>query len=456
MHEISDTICAISTPAGVGGIAVARVSGPEAIAVTSRIWRGRSLLDIATHTAHLGIVTDSQGRDLDQAVATVYRAPGSFTGQDVVEISVHGSTFVQRELLRSLTAAGAQMADAGEFTRRAFLSGKLDLAQAEAVADIIASQSRAAASAALRQMKGHFSARLAQLRQQLIDLCALLELELDFSEEDVEFASRQQLLSLAIAAQSEIDRLRASFAQGNAIKSGIPVAIAGATNAGKSSLLNRLLGDDRAIVSDIHGTTRDVIEDNITVGDYQLRLMDTAGLRHTADAIERMGIERSREAMRRAAITILVIDGSEPAAISLPDHPGNLIIAVNKADLTPSPHLAAVLDAARAQHPECPIVSVSAQQGQGIDQLLAAIVAAFESDGQPAADILVTNERHHEALCRASESISRAISAIRDGLSGELIAQDLRLTTAALGEILGQITTPQILSTIFSRFCIGK
>lgn len=456
MHELSDTICAISTPRGVGGIAVARVSGPQAVDIVSRIWRGRPLASVASHTAHLGIVADSAGRELDQAVATVYRAPASFTGQDVVEISVHGSVYVQRELLRSLIAAGAQMADAGEFTRRAFMSGKLDLAQAEAVADIIASQSRAAQAAALGQMKGKFSHRLQELRDQLVSLCALLELELDFSEEDVEFASRQQLLDLAISAESEISRLRSSFAAGNAIKNGIPVAIVGATNAGKSSLLNCLLGDDRAIVSDIHGTTRDVVEDTITIGDYLFRLMDTAGLRQTTDTIEQLGIERSRRAMQTAAITVLVIDGSAPTAATLPPVAGKLIIAVNKSDLTPAPALPKLLASIGTEHPVFASVRISAAQSKGIDDLRDTILRSFQSDTATSADTIVTNERHYDALTRAAESISRAILAIRDGLSGELIAQDLRLTTAALGEILGQISTPEILATIFSRFCIGK
>ncbi len=456
MHELSDTICAISTPPGVGGIATARVSGPGAVEVVTKIWRGRPLSEAKSHTASLGTVLDSHGRDLDQAVATVYRTPRSFTGQDVVELSVHGSVYVQRELLRSLVAAGAVMAEPGEFTRRAFLAGKMDLSQAEAVADVIASQSRAAQAAAMAQMKGAYSARLQQLREQLVSLCALLELELDFSEEDVEFASRTQLLSLAQDARTEIERLRSSFAQGNAIKSGIPVAIAGATNAGKSSLLNRLLGDDRAIVSDIHGTTRDVVEDTLVIGDYLFRLMDTAGLRNTSDTIERMGIERSRAAVQRAVVTLLVIDGSSPVAIDLPDAGGKLIVVVNKSDLPASPDLAATLEDIYKGHPDAATVSISASEGTGIDALREAIVSTFNGGDEAPQDILVTNERHYDALTRAMEALSRAIEAIETGLSGELIAQDLRHTTAALGEILGQITTPEILATIFSRFCVGK
>ncbi|MDE6125702.1 MAG: tRNA uridine-5-carboxymethylaminomethyl(34) synthesis GTPase MnmE, partial [Muribaculaceae bacterium] len=289
------TICAISTPAGTGGIAVVRVSGPDAIGTVSRLWRGKPLSKCDSHTAHLGQLVDP-GRDsepLDQAVATIFRGPNSFTGEDVVELSVHGSRFVQAELIRLLCGNGARLAEPGEFTRRAFAAGKMDLAQAEAVADVIAANSRAALRIANRQMRGAFSERLATLRDQLLELAALLELELDFSEEDVEFASRNRLRDIAGQILDEIERLRSSFAAGTAIKDGIPVAIAGPTNAGKSSLLNALLNDDRAIVSDIHGTTRDTVEDTMSIGDHLFRFIDTAGIRETYDAIEQAGIRRS-------------------------------------------------------------------------------------------------------------------------------------------------------------------
>ena len=297
-----DTVCAISTPPGVGGIAVARVSGPQALAIAQAVWRGRrAIVDTPANTCIVGTVLDSRGDDLDQAVATVFRAPHSFTGEDVVEFGVHGSRYVQHELIMALVGAGARIALPGEFSRRAFASGHMDLAQTEAVADLIAADSRAAQRVALSQMRGHFSRRIEAMRSQLVDLAALLELELDFSEEDVEFASRERLSQLAGQVRDTATRLADGFAAGRAIREGIPVAIVGATNAGKSSILNALTDDDRAIVSDIHGTTRDVVEDTVSLGDYTLRLRDTAGIRDTADTIERLGIERSRDALRGAS-----------------------------------------------------------------------------------------------------------------------------------------------------------
>ncbi|MDE5632789.1 MAG: 50S ribosome-binding GTPase, partial [Muribaculaceae bacterium] len=277
MNTTNDTICAISTPHGSGGIAVARVSGPDAIQITDKIWKGKTLATVASHTAHLREVLDSKGDILDQAVATVFKSPSSYTSEDTVEISVHGSRWIQRELINSLINAGARLAGRGEFTSRAFAAGRFDLAEAEAVADLIASSSRAAHRIAINQMRGSISRRLDTLRQSLIELASLLELELDFSEEDVEFASRERLLNLASETKAEIERLVGSFNTGAAIKDGIPVAIIGKTNAGKSSLLNALIGDDRAIVSDIHGTTRDIVEDTIEIGDYLVRFQDTAG-----------------------------------------------------------------------------------------------------------------------------------------------------------------------------------
>ncbi|MDE6323883.1 MAG: tRNA uridine-5-carboxymethylaminomethyl(34) synthesis GTPase MnmE, partial [Paramuribaculum sp.] len=296
----TDTICAISTPPGVGGIAVARISGPDAFEITDRIWKGRKLSETTTHTAHLGTLLNPDGSILDQAVATIFRAPGSFTGENVVELSVHGSRFVQRELLKNLVSAGCRLAKPGEFTRRAFVAGKMDLAEAEAVADVIASDSRAAHRIAISQMRGSYSEKLSSMRQKLVDLAALLELELDFSEEDVEFASREKLLKIARQVHDEVKRLARSFSAGKAIKDGIPVAIAGHTNAGKSSLVNALLDDERAIVSDIHGTTRDTIEETLELGDYLFRFIDTAGLRQTTDRIEQQGIERTRQMIDRA------------------------------------------------------------------------------------------------------------------------------------------------------------
>lgn len=446
------TICAISTPAGVGGIAVARVSGPEAIAITQKLWKGTPLTSVASHTAHLGMINDSDGSPLDQAVTTIFRAPHSFTGEDVVEIAVHGSKFVQQRLIHALIDAGAALAQPGEFTRRAFAAGKMDLAQAEAVADIIASENRAAHRIAITQMRGRYSGRLRQLRDQLLELASLLELELDFSEEDVEFASRQRLMEIATAVQAEVRRLADSFDSASAIKDGIPVAIVGPTNAGKSSLLNTLLGDDRAIVSDIHGTTRDIVEDTLSIGDYKFRLMDTAGLRSTADKIESIGIERSLKAAAKAHIVIMVVDSTCPAIPELPATPAAVIVAINKTDLDPSPALQSVIS---QLPPHAAIVEISARNAQGVESLTSAMERiAKEAEGSDS--VLVTNARHYEALTQAHDSITRAIDALNASLSGDLVALDIRLTIHHLSSILGDISSQEILNTIFSRFCIGK
>lgn len=451
---MENTICAISTPAGVGGIAVARVSGPEAVEICQRLWHGKNLLDVPSHTAHLGTISDSEDSPLDQAVATVFRAPRSFTGEDVVEIAVHGSRYVQQELLKALISKGAQLAQPGEFTRRAFAAGKMDLAQAEAVADVIASESRAAHRIAMSQMRGHFSQRLQELREKLIELASLLELELDFSEEDVEFASRARLLDIAKAVEHEVSRLASSFRSASAIKDGIPVAIVGATNAGKSSLLNAMVGDDRAIVSDIHGTTRDIVEDVLTVGDYRFRIMDTAGLRSTNDTIENLGIERSLRAAEIARIVIIVIDRNSPTLPELPASDADIIIALNKADLAASPQLADLLT--RPELSTARKIEISARDGDGIDAILRAMEEIAGSSVGDDSALLVTNARHYEALTQAGEAITRAIEAIKEGLSGDLIAMDIRLTIHHLNSILGTITSQDVLSSIFERFCIGK
>ncbi len=456
-----DTICAISTAPGVGGIAVARVSGSDAITIVSRIWRGRPLDQCESHTAHLGTIIDTQGQPLDQAVATIYRAPRSFTGDDTVEIAVHGSRWIQRELIATLCAAGCRLAEPGEFTRRAFASGKMDLAEAEAVADMIASTSRAAHRIASSQMRGQYSAHLTSLRDKLVDLAALLELELDFSEEEVEFASRERLRRLARELHDEISRLTASFRAGAAIKDGIPVAIIGATNAGKSSLLNALVGDERAIVSSIHGTTRDIIEDTVEIGDYLFRFQDTAGLRDTDDTIERIGIDRTHTAASRAHIIIYVIDLSEPPAghntsFTLPaDTPA--IILLNKTDVADPAAADTIRSRVNARYPRATVISGTTRSDRTIDAIRHALTSIMDTETDSgAADILVTNARHVQALTQALESVSRVISGLDANLSGDFIAQDIRETIHHLAAITGDITTPDLLATIFSRFCIGK
>lgn len=474
----NDTICAISTPPGVGGIAVIRISGPQAIEIAERIWSGTPLTQAKARTLHTGMITDpaNNGEMLDQAVAAIFHAPASFTGEDTVELSVHGSRYVQQRLLEILCDNGCRLALPGEFTRRAFANGKIDLAQAEAIADVIASESRAAHRLAASQMKGQFSARLNRLRDKLLEIASLLELELDFSEEEVEFASRSRLTALAQDLHSELTRLADSFAAGNAIKQGIPVAIIGPTNAGKSSLLNLILGQQRAIVSDIHGTTRDTIEDTLAIGDYTFRFIDTAGLRHTDDPIENLGIKRTRQAAANAAITLLVVDATRPlpspADLALPadsdtDSDSNadagshtaedtrpVILLLNKTDLpgaittlpTPLPYRAT------------DIIPFSAHTGEGHDTLLQQLKKHAKAlSGDNTQDtILVTNLRHAQALQAAAETTAALLAGLSANIPGDLLAQDLRATIHHLSSITGTLTTPDILTTIFSRFCIGK
>ena len=485
----ADTICAISTPPGVGGIAVIRVSGPRAIEISDRVWEGKRLSDTPGHRVRFGKVIDPShgGELLDEGVATVFRAPASFTGEDVIELSVHGSRYVQRRLLEILVGQGARLADAGEFTRRAFANGKMDLAQAEAVADVIASNSRAAHRLAASQMKGTFSRRLEELRGKLLDLASLLELELDFSEEEVEFASRDRLRDIATEIHDEVSRLEQSFSAGSAIKGGIPVAIIGPTNAGKSSLLNLLLGEDRAIVSDIHGTTRDTIEDTLEIGDYLFRFIDTAGLRDTTDPIEALGIQRSRQARDRAAIVIQVVDATchDPEIDATTDSqsvdvsPTPTILLLNKADLmdygpsdnqrnslhTPG-ELTQAAPSSIGDTPNSPnaatkphhILTFSAKTGQGHKELLNLLTTIADTlRGNTDEDtILVTNLRHAQALREAAHSTAAILDGLSANLPGDLIAQDLRATLHHLSTITGTLTTPDILSSIFSRFCIGK
>lgn len=470
----NDTICAISTPPGVGGIAVIRISGPQAIEIAERIWSGTPLTQAKARTLHTGMITDpaNNGEMLDQAVAAIFHAPASFTGEDTVELSVHGSRYVQQRLLEILCDNGCRLALPGEFTRRAFANGKIDLAQAEAIADVIASESRAAHRLAASQMKGQFSARLNRLRDKLLEIASLLELELDFSEEEVEFASRSRLTALAQDLHSELTRLADSFAAGNAIKQGIPVAIIGPTNAGKSSLLNLILGQQRAIVSDIHGTTRDTIEDTLAIGDYTFRFIDTAGLRDTDDPIENLGIKRTHQAAASAAITLLVVDATRPlpspADLALPaDSDSNadagshtagatrpVILLLNKTDLpgaittlpTPLPYRAT------------DIIPISAHTGEGLDTLLQQLKKHAKAlSGDNTQDtILVTNLRHAQALQAAAETTAALLAGLSANIPGDLLAQDLRATIHHLSTITGTLTTPDILASIFSRFCIGK
>ena len=453
-----EPICAISTPYGTGGIAVVRVSGEGSIAIVDTLFRGRvPLTGAKANTVHFGRI-ERDKEVLDEVLCTVFRAPHSFTGEETVEIACHGSLFIQQELLQWLIDAGCRAAEPGEFTRRAFLNGKIDLSQAEAVADLIAAQSKAEKDLALSQLRGAVSNALNELRERLLHFTSLVELELDFADhEELEFADRSELKRLAEEIESKLADLMASFRTGNAIRNGISVAIIGAPNVGKSTLLNALLGEQRAIVSDIQGTTRDTIEDTLVIDGILFRLIDTAGLRETGDKLENMGIERSRQAAEKAQIVVVVREPNDRCAerektASLKvesDLPcsGTVIEVVNKADLLegPSDHLPATKDER---------IYISAKKGN-IEPLRRELVRAARETMHTGA-VTLSNARHYEAVCRAHEAITRVQQGMHDCLSGELLAMDLKDCIDALGEVTGQITNQEVLANIFSKFCIGK
>ena len=457
-----ETIAAIATPAGTGGIAVIRLSGQDALAIADSVWKGLPLSSAPSHTAHLGEILATDGSTLDQAVATVFADGHSFTGEPTVEFSIHGAAWLQREILARLIEAGARMAAPGEFSQRAVINGRMDLAQAEGVADLIAASSRAAHRLATQQMKGDFSRRLDYLRQQMIDLASLLELELDFSEEDVEFADRSRLLELCDKSRSEIDKLAASFRTGRALKEGVAVVIAGIPNAGKSTLLNRLLQDDKAIVSDIPGTTRDIIEDTVEIDGILYRFIDTAGLRETVDTVERIGIDRAHERIRRADILLFLLDPTSPlppqyalfrSIRSLLPSSAPVILLTTKSDLLTQETETLLL---QKPNEESEHLVISAKTSVGLDNLMSALKSAATSGHDPAQELIVTNLRHYEALRATSSALTRTAEALASGLPTDLIAQDLREAIHHLGLITGAITTDTLLQTIFSRFCIGK
>ena len=472
-----DTICAISTPAGTGGIAVVRVSGADALTIVSKCWKGIDLSTAKSHTAHLGRIIDTtDGSTLDEVVLTLFRTPHSFTGEDVVEISCHGSQWIQRELVNTLIRCGCRAATGGEFTRRAFSNGRIDLSQAEAIADVIASSSRASHRIAISQMRGDFSRELNSLREQLLKFASLMELELDFSEEEVEFADRKALVTLAKSIKNVVDSLADSFSVGNAIKNGLPVAIVGETNAGKSTLLNYLLHDDRALVSDIHGTTRDVIEDTITLGGVLFRFIDTAGIRETSDTIENMGIERTFRKIDEAQLVLWIIDGTtHPDTLKTVAGrilPGVVQSTRSASAATPAKQLIAVVNKSDLMTEEgktemdreldnlLPVnaekIFISARQRTNLDRLEKSLIDAASLPDNNANEVIVTNARHYEALIKAGEALSRSIQGLETGISGDFVSQDIRECMHYLGEITGEITPTDILTSIFSHFCIGK
>ena len=443
-----NTICAISTPYGSGGIAVVRVSGESAIQIVDTLFYGRkSLLEAAAYTVHYGEIRRKGEEVLDQVLVSVFRAPHSFTGEDVVEIACHGSLYIQQTLLQWLVDTGCQLAKAGEFTQRAFLNGKMDLTEAEAVADLIAAQTKAEKDLALSQLKGGISNELAALRERLLTITSLIELELDFADhEELEFADRTQLNALAQEIDTKIGRLVASFKTGNAIKQGIPVAIIGAPNVGKSTLLNALLGEERAIVSDIKGTTRDTIEDTLVLGGMLFRFIDTAGMRQTDDTIENLGIERSRQAAQRASIIIHLQDATCPLDIlsSLGNIDNKLVLQVyNKVDLLP------------LFTPSKNIIGISAKQGN-IETIINKLVTYANEQHDIRNAVTISNTRHYEALIKALDAIHHVQEGLQMQISGEFLSMDLQDCLNALGEITGQITSQEVLNNIFSKFCIGK
>ena len=458
----NDTICAISTPAGRGGIAVIRVSGPQAVSIADKIWAGTRLVGVRSHTVHLGTIKNSDGSPLDQGVATVFRAPRSFTGEDVVELSVHGSTFIQQQLVDTLIEQGCRIAEPGEFTRRAFANKRLDLAEAEAVADIIASSSRAAHRLAISQLQGHFSSNIDSLRERLITLASLLELELDFSEEDVTFAERNQLHDLSLEIRATINKLASTFRSGQALLQGIPVAIVGRPNAGKSSLLNALLDSDRAIVSDIPGTTRDTIEDTIDINGTIFRFIDTAGLHSTDDPIETLGIQRALKRASQAHIIILLVTPDDEnlqelneLILSEKQSFTHIILALNKTDRIEN---AVIALENVAKHISCADqnIAISARTGFNIDRLRTTIAAVATGDLPSDESMIVTNARHYQALSDASQALSELLDGLDFGLTPDLLAQHLRQAINSLASITGQISSSTILESIFKNFCIGK
>ena len=464
----NDTICALATPHGMGAIAVVRISGPKALEIVASLFQQRSksleTSEIVSHKVYHGYLINN-GEMLDEVLVTFFRAPHSFTGEDSAEISVHGSVYVQQKLLQVLISHGCRMAEAGEFTRRAFVNRKFDLAQAEAIADLISSESEAAHRVAINQLKGGFSKELQVMRSKLLEMTSLMELELDFSEEDVEFADRSQLKALLEETLMHVNQLKDSFRLGNAIKNGIPVVIVGQTNTGKSTLLNALLGEDRAIVSDIAGTTRDTIEETLNINGILYRFIDTAGLRNTDETIEKIGIERSYKKIQEATLVIGMLDatkGTENVLFAANEilekmdlEHQQLILCINKVD-TLNDQGEALLGQLRQglDKDDIMVVCLSAKHGIGLGDLYNTLKLS-----QPLASpdaTLVTNVRHYEALLHASESLKSVQQGLEMNVPTDLVSQDLREALHYLGSITGEITTDEVLGNIFSRFCIGK
>ena len=453
-----DTIVALATPSGAGAIAIIRLSGSEAITIASKMFRSVSekrLEEQHTHTVHLGNIVEGD-RIIDEVLVSIFKNPNSYTGEDVVEISCHGSAYIQQEIIQLAIRKGCRMANPGEFTLQAFLNGKMDLSQAEAVADLIASDSKASHQLAIQQMRGGFSSEIKLLRDELLNFASLIELELDFAEEDVEFANREDFQKLIVKITALLKRLIDSFATGNVLKNGIPVAIVGRPNSGKSTLLNVLLNEERAIVSDIPGTTRDTIEDEISIGGIRFRFIDTAGLRDTTDEIEKIGVERALEKLKKSAIYIYLFDintmTAEEVNTELQSFSSSAkqIIIANKTDLA-SPETIQ-----KFKESDLDIHFISAKNKESLDQLSDTLLDHAGIDSLDSNQLVVTNSRHYGVLVKALEEIDKVQEGIDANLSGDLLAIDLRQALYHLGEITGQVSNDDLLGNIFANFCIGK
>lgn len=462
-----ETIVALATPSGAGAIAVIRLSGKDALVIASKVFQsvsGKNITLQRTHTVHLGHIVD-QGKVYDQVLLSLFKGPNSYTGENVVEISCHGSTFIQQQIIQLLLRKGAKMAQAGEFTLRAFLNGKLDLSQAEAVADLIASDNEASHQIAMQQMRGGFSNEIAKLREELLNFASLIELELDFAEEDVEFADRAAFYQLLERIEFVLKRLIDSFAVGNVIKNGIPVAIVGEPNVGKSTLLNALLNEERAIVSDIAGTTRDTIEDELVIDGIGFRFIDTAGIRETKDVVESIGIQKTFEKIEQAQVVILLLDAKELQVSGLkfqveiekiknkfPQKP--LIVILNKVDLLSKVEVETIRQ--QLETLNLKLQTISAKNKTGIDELKNSLLSFVNTGALRNNETIVTNTRHYDSLLKALEEIQKVKWGLDSHLSSDLIAIDIKQALYYFGEITGEVTNDELLGNIFANFCIGK
>ena len=471
MTNSEECICALATPAG-GAIGIIRLSGSEAIRLTDKVFvsvSGKQLSAAKPNTLHYGEIKDKDGHTIDDVLVSVFRAPHSYTGEDSTEISCHGSRYILQQVLQRLIEVGCRQAEPGEYTRRAYMNGKMDLSQAEAVADLIASTNKATHQMALSQLRGHFSSELTVLREKLLKMTSLLELELDFSDhEELEFADRSELRALAAEIEKKITTLAHSFETGNALKQGVPVAIVGKTNVGKSTLLNRLLHEEKAIVSNIHGTTRDVIEDTTLIDGITFRFIDTAGIRKTDDVVENIGIERTYQKMEEARIVIWLLDAlpteAEIEDMKEKNQGKKLLMVFNKIDeisfdkaVLSSDENSQASTSISLSDENVSILNISARTGENVSDLEQALVRAADIPEITENDVIVTSARHYEALLRADESLSRVLESMDMGMSGDIIAEDLKMVLEELGEITGgQISSQETLNNIFKHFCIGK